>query len=587
MKHFLYILTALLVLCFLPATARKKEKKKPVPVVLTQEQRIGTEASRKYTYIYIEALRQQDMDNYTAAFEMFRRCLEIDSCAAESHFAIANYYSAMEMDSLTNYHLNKAVELEPYNAEFSESLGRYYLSQNKIAQATLLYEDLAERFPDRSELLDILLQIYQHEKNYPMMLSTLNKLEVSEGQSENITLSKMQVYSRMGDDKGAFNEINALVKSHPNDLNYQVMMGNWYLGNGKKAEAEKMFRKVLKEEPDNAQAQMSLMDFYRAQGNEKAADELLFTILENPRTEPQTRVTLMGQVMRDTELSNSDSTRVLSIFDHILSLPQKTSEMAELQLAYMSHKKMPNDSIRNAINRVLDIAPENLNARLQLIMMMWNDTIDDKVIAECEKAIDYCPQATALYYYLGFANYINHKEDAALSTFKRGIATATPETLHNLLATMYMLMGDIYHSKGMPEEAYAAYDSCLVYNPEEISCLNNYAYYLSVDNRDLKKAEQMSYLTIKAEPNNGTYLDTYAWILYMQGRYEEARLYIDQAIRSDNDTLNVSADVIAHAGDIYFKLGENAKACEFWQKAIDKGYENAAELKKKISEAGK
>ena len=117
----------------------------------------------------------------------------------------------------------------------------------------------------------------------------------------------------------------------------------------------------------------------------------------------------------------------------------------------------------------------------------------------------------------------------------------------------------------MSAEAYAAYDSALVYKPDNIGALNNYAYYLSVERKQLDKAEEMSYRTVKAEPSNGTYLDTYAWILFEKGKYVEARIYIDQALLNGGDKSSV---VVEHCGDIYYQNGEPDKALEFWQKAL-------------------
>ena len=116
----------------------------------------------------------------------------------------------------------------------------------------------------------------------------------------------------------------------------------------------------------------------------------------------------------------------------------------------------------------------------------------------------------------------------------------------------------------MNVEAYAAYDSALVYKDDNIGALNNYAYYLSLEKKDLDKAEEMSYRTVKAEPNNATYLDTYAWILFEKGKYTEARIYIDQAIQHGTDNSSV---VVEHCGDIYYHCGEKDKALEFWKEA--------------------
>ena len=144
------------------------------------------------------------------------------------------------------------------------------------------------------------------------------------------------------------------------------------------------------------------------------------------------------------------------------------------------------------------------------------------------------------------------------------------------------MLGDVLHKRQRSNEAYAAYDSCLVYDPDKVMCLNNYAYFLSCEQRDLKKAEKMSYRAITAEANNSTYLDTYAWILYQQERYEEARIYIDRALENDTTDTDPNGEILDHAGDIYFRLGMPDKALEFWQRALPLGVENEAILQKKI-----
>lgn len=578
MKRLLLI--SLIVCALLPTYGKKKEKKRQA-VIPKQEQRLNDNDMRRYQYFYLEAIRQEGLGNFAEAFDLYRHCLEIDSLASETHYAISDFYSQISKDTLALYHLKKANSLEPENDEFAERLGQYYLSQNKIEEGTRVYERLADIHRDRSEFLDILTRIYQFKKDYPKMLETLNRLEEAEGESENLTLSKMQVYSSMGDEKGAYEELLRLVKRHPNDLNYKVMMGNWLLANSRKDEALKAYKAVLKEEPTNPQAQMSLMDYYRTTGNSAEADTLLYQILENPETEAQTRISLMRQVVADNEQGGGDSTRILNIFSRILSLPQLTSDMAEMHVAYMNFKHMPNDSILSGLNKVLAINPENIAARLQRLDIMWRDTIDEKVIAECEKAIDYTPEEPVLYYYLGLAKYLNKDDAGALEALRKGAANIKEDTPMEISSRIYMISGDILHSMNLPEEAYAAYDSCLNINPNEISCLNNYAYYLSEENRDLKRAEQMSYKTIKAEPENVSYLDTYAWILYMQKRYEEARIYIDQALKSDST--QTSSVIFEHAGDIYIRLGLKSDASNYWQKAIDSGSDNATEIKKKIA----
>lgn len=585
----------ILLTCLSTSAFGWKKDKKTQAAVPQQEQRLSDDDMLRYRYFYLEALRYNGAEKFTEAYELFRHCLQINPNASETHFALAPFEAAFGRDSLAQAHYETALRLDPDNDEFAERLAQYYLSredkakgegkQDYMLMAANVYEDLAKRYPDRSDYMEILSKIYLNQKDYRKMLSALNRLEVLEGQSEDLTLTKMQVYSYMGEQEGAHEELVRLVKNHPNDLSYRVMLGNWLLGNGRKDEAQKEYLAVLKEEPDNAPAQMSLMDYYRTVGDTAEADKLLYAILQNPRTESDTRITLMREVVQDNEKAGGDSTRVLNIFNRVLSFPQQTSEMAEMKVAYLQLKGMPKDSIKAALNKVLDISPENIQARLQLIDILWRDTIDQNVVNECEQAIAYNPDEMALYYYLGLARYLNQDDKGALEAFRNGAMRIDDETPADMASKVYMFMGDILHGMGQKKEAYMAYDSCLVYNPDQIECLNNYAYFLSTENRDLKRAEQMSYKTIKAEPDNATFLDTYAWILYKEERYEEARIYIDQVMKADPD--NVTGVLNDHAGDIYIKLGFTAEAVEFWKKALEYDTVNADEIRKKITLANK
>ena len=536
----------------------------------------------KYRYYYIEAVRQQDMRNYVAALELFQRCHAMSPDASETNYALGFLYMAMLDENKGMAFLKRAAEQEPYNTEYAERLAKMYIYKKQMDSAAVVYERLAEQQPDRTEYLEYLLGIYEQQHDYAKMLPVLAKMELREGKSEDITMSKMHVYSNMGDQQGAYRELKGLVDAHPYDLNLQVMMGNWLQGNGKSEEALQVFERVMREEPANAKGQMSLMDYHRAHGNVAAADSILYKMLVNPSTEPQLRVTLLRNWVQDSEQNGGDSLRIMELFNRVLTLPQTTSEVAEMRAAYLVLKNAPADTLRSAWEKVLSISPENISARLQLVQIMWQDSIDDNVIRECRKATEYIPDEPVLYYYLGLAQYLNEHYDDALSSLRRGVGCIKKETPANVSSDLYGMLGDLLQKLHRPEEAYVAYDSCLVYDPDKVMILNNYAYFLSCEQRDLKKAEKMSYRAITAEANNATYLDTYAWILYQQGRYDEARIYIDRALENDTVDAEPNGEVLEHAGDIYYRLGLTEEALSMWQKALPLDVEDKALLQKKI-----
>ena len=255
--------------------------------------------------------------------------------------------------------------------------------------------------------------------------------------------------------------------------------------------------------------------------------------------------------------------QIVSLFKEILDRPQQNADLAMLCAQYMITKHMEKESVP-VLNQVLSLDPENKPARLQLLSYAIRDNNLDEVIRVATPALEYNPDAMEFYYYLGLAHYQKEETDKAMEIFQQGLKQVNEKSDKGIVSDFYAILGDLYHSKEMKAEAYAAYDSSLVYNPNNIGTLNNYAYYLSVERTNLDKAEEMSYKTVKAEPENATYLDTYAWILFEKKRYTEARIYIEQAMKNGGDSSQV---IVEHCGDIYYMSGEKEKALEYWKKA--------------------
>lgn len=534
---------------------------------------------QSYNYFFLEGVRQQEMGNLTAAFDLLRHARDLNPNAPEVYYLLASYYVDLKDDTRSRAYYERAATLDPENSSYIEKLGQLYVSQKDYPNAINAYEKLYALNKARVDVLQILYQLYGSQNEFQQMINVLNRIEVLEGSSEQISLSKMQIYEQMGEKRKEYDELKSLVDSHPLDLNYKVMFGNWLLQNGKKKEAVKLYRNVLKEEPTNALAKLSLLDYYRTIGDQATVDVITQELLQSPKTEKETKIALLRQVISSNQQANvSDSAEVMKLFSQALSVPQTDADILMMKAAYMSLKKMPKAEINRVYEQAIDVEPDNSRARIALIQNIWDTGDYDKVIAICRPAQEYNPEEMVFYYFQGMAQYQKHENDAALQTFRKGVSQIKADSNPDVVSDFYALMGEILHEKGRLAESFQAYDSCLQWKPDNIAAMNNYAYYLSEANKDLPKAEQLSYKTIKAEPNNTTFLDTYAWILFQQKRYEEAKIYIDQAIRSDSTLTGV---VKEHAGDIYAMTGDIDKALEFWQQSL-KGGNQSAVLKKKI-----
>ena len=541
---------------------------------LAQTDTLSHNDRRRYQYFFLEALRQQNAGHDAAAFDLLSHCLAINPNAAEAYYLQAMFYSGLDNNDLALKNLERAAALSPGNDMYQERVAQYYLGTNNYQRAIDAYERLYSHHPDRSDVLSVLVYLYGNQKNVREVLRCLNRMEELDGPSDDITLSKMQAYEQRGDSKMAYKTLKQLADSHPSDVNYQIMLGNWLMQNKRKDDAFKLFTKAVNDEPDNEYALGSLYDYYHDAGNDSLAQQLRDRMLLSTKTSAQTKATMLRQVIKDSEQAGGDSIPVLSLFDKVIKADPKDVDVAMLKAAYMELKKMPAEQVDTVLLQVLHVAPDNAAARVQLIQSLWKRQRWDDIVKLSKEAVQYNPDEMMFYYFLGMAHYQKNDNDAALDAFRRGVSEINDQSDHDMVSDFYGLMGDILHQKGDNKGAYAAYDKCLEWKADNIACLNNYAYYLSVDNRDLSKAEGMSYKTVKAEPNNATYLDTYAWILFQQQRYAEAKTYIDMAIKNDTDTV-ASPTIIEHAGDIYIMLGHADEAVQYWQKAIGRGGDKA------------
>ena len=537
------------------------------------------EPDATYNYFYLEALRLQNKGNYAAAFDLFRHCADLDSLSPDAYYQMGVYYSNLDNDSMASVCLERAVNLNPKNDYYHERLAQWYIQTRDYDKAIDAYEHLFANNRSRSDVLQILLQLYQQQKNYDKMLTTINRIEQIDGSSEQTALTKVQIYQMKGDKESAYGALKALADEHPNDINYKVMAGNWLLQNGRREDAREIFLKAQTDEPNNEYVAASLYDFYRLGGEDSLANIYRDKILLNRYTATRTKITMLQNVVS----TSTDSVKVMQLLADMMEADPKNADIAEFNAAYIAHEEMPKEMQYEAYSHVLDIAPDRAAVRLQMLQMKWKEEAWDDIINLCKPALEYNPDEMAFCYFLGMAYYQKQDNANAMAAFRTGLSRINEKSDKDIVSDFYALMGDLYHEMGNRQEAYAAYDSCLQWKPDNVSCLNNYAYFLSVEGGDLKKAESMGLKAITKEPNNATFLDTYAWILYCEERYTEARSFIDRTMENINPKDNNST-LYDHAGDIYAACGDTSKAVEFWRQAINAGAEDKKTLERKIKE---
>jgi tetratricopeptide (TPR) repeat protein len=201
----------------------------------------------------------------------------------------------------------------------------------------------------------------------------------------------------------------------------------------------------------------------------------------------------------------------------------------------------------------------------------------DSVAIVAESAIEYFPNQSAVYYYGGTAYLIQKKYKEAITMLEQG--SKYTGTNPELTSVFYGQLGDAYNAISDHEKSDASYEKALQAQPDNDHVLNNFSYFLSLRKEQLPRAQEMSKKLVEKYPNNSTYLDTHAWVLYVMGNYKEARKYLELAI-VDKDA---SGTIVEHYGDVLYKLKDINAAVEQWEKARKLG-EASPNLDKKIAD---
>lgn len=584
------MLVLLLVSCGSAKRAAKEaEAVAEVPKVVRAP--INSNDRQRLDYLYQEAAKQKMLGNHVAAFDLLRHCQSIYPDAPEVLYDLALYRLLLRDDSLALQLLGRASALDPQNTYYKETLAKYYLQRNESEAALAQMEDLARLQPRRSDVLSQLVNLYSSLDRYEDAIRVLDRIEVLEGKMPAVSYRKFSLYMRLNDEKKAFAELESLCHEYPHEMSYRLAVGNQLLQAGRLDEALKVYDEVKAIEPQNTQLCLSMLQYYRQTEQDSLFTAIRDSLLYHPRTEPEIRMTLAKDLISE-EMQDEKAGRphVEETFQRLDSLFHNDLELLQLRAAFLAtYEKDNEEAFADVMNRIHEQQPSNTQALFYLIQYYGEHKQFEHLEDLCRRGVLTHPEELICHFYLGIALYQQDKKAEALKAFQDGIVQKTEDSRPAMVADLYSLMGDVLHEMKREREAFAAYDSCLVYQDDNVGCLNNYAYYLSLLNTNLDRAEEMSYRTIRLEPDNKTYLDTYAWILFMKERYSEAQRYIDRVCPPDSADSVLLADatlsgvVFEHAGDIAALNGHTAQAMRFWKLAQQAGGDGlSAVLPKKI-----
>jgi tetratricopeptide (TPR) repeat protein len=536
----------------------------------------------KFDYFFLEALRLRELDEHTNAYNALQFALQIDSTSSTVLFELSKYYLFLKRDSLAIDALQKTVRYSPDNFEYKVALADLNRETRKFDEAIAIYEELVEEYPEKPELNFYLSDLYLRIKQIDKAIEFLDKLENNMGISETVSMQKFQLYSYIDKKENALAEIEKLSAKFPMETKYPIIMGDLYLEQNDTVNALKYYNQAYKLDSNNPYYFLSMARYYEHLGEKDAVIQEINKALRNLSLDIETKLEILGKYIQTLRQTKQEMDSANALLETLL---EQHSQEKELNMIYGEFLLLQDktDEARFQFQIVTEATPDNISAWRHLLTIALKENEMDEVIAICDGALLHFPEASEFYFYKGTACYVKKEYSTALTIFQKGLETI-PEDNRTLLSNFYGQIGDLYYHLNDKGKAYQSYDTAIEYDESNILILNNYAYFLSLDKKDLDKAERMSAKCVQIQPDNATYIDTYAWVFFRKGNYSLAKFYIESALSKNHEN---SGDIIEHYGDILFMTGNVDRALDEWEKALELKEatgDNVDILKKKIKE---
>ena len=526
---------------------------------------------------YLEGIKSNVLEGDSArAKAWFKKVLEIDSTHSPSLYELASLTALDQPEEALQYSL-KANAIDTTNTWYKMQLGRLLIATQRYDSALTLYDQLIRMNPNDPDNYRLKALLYDQLGQPEKALEVLETAENRFGIIELLASHKVQLLLNTQQFDRAMAEARMLVETFPYNEDNYVVLAELYAMMNMNNLAQENYDKALSINPNSMRALASLNDFYKRQNDNVRFLETaskLFRLKEFPLETKlkfyeelfqnpsfvRNNFIQMGELVRTLAITYPEDLRTLELYAKYLIAGGSIEQALQL---YKSHV---NDSIpqKQIFNDII-----GMEAYLKRA-----DSVDKYTTIALER---FPEDAELRLQKASVTAYMLEKPQEAIPLFEEALKYAKTDSLRSVI---YGAIGDNYHTLGDDRKCFKAYDKGMKLDTTNVSIYNNYSYFLSLRNERLDKALEWAQKAVRLDPNNPTFLDTYAWVLYQLGRYEEARIPMRQAISLDSDN---NKELYVHYGDILYKLGDRFMASYYWKKALENGYD-AQEIENRLKQ---
>ncbi len=560
-----------------------KTSREATTVAMQPRKALSEELQREFYAHFYEGIRLKEEGKPEVALQSLMKSHSIDSLNAGLLYEKALCLLALKKTEESLVLLRKAVELEPANWWFSTQLISVYTATKDFNNAIKHAEQLRRKFPEKEASYNILIGLYRETEQPAKAIELYEQLEKMTGVNEKISFEKLRLLLMSNKLKKAIAEIDQLIQKYPLESKHKLIKGDILMESGQQQKAYELYMSVLESDPESPFVYTSLMEYFNKTGNKEKALEYTILALKNGQLDIETKMEILGQHLESLIKTEQKIENMETLFKLLIDHYPLEEAVHGYYAAYLQYIKRDQDATA-VYESMLAINPANAQTWFSLMQVFYSRKEYEKVLEITDRAIAAVEDDISFYFFKSISLQLLERYEETIALIREAVVLFENHANKSIRSDLYANLGDVYQKLERSDSAFLAYEESLKLNPENMRTLNNYAYFLSLEKKDLSKAEKMSAKTIEKEPRNSTYLDTYAWIFYQQGLYTLAKFYIERAI----DNLSKDQDpgvILEHYGDILWMSGDKAKAMEMWIKAYESGHKNE-ELKKKIENNG-
>lgn len=525
--------------------------------------------------LFFSAIREKTIENFTLAADLFNRCLQIDPANDAAMYELAALRKTQKREGDAKVLLERAVTVNRENEWYWVALADSYQKTNDLGKLENVYNELI-RINQKPDYYFDKANAYFLLKKYNDALAVYNQLEGLTGLTDDLLINRQKVYLKQNKLDKATAELDTMIAANPNELRYYLLQAELYNSNGFSDKALKVLEQAAKVNPNNGMLHLALAEIYRDKKDIEGSFKQLSVAFASADVDVNQKIKIiLSYLPKLQEPAARASALELS---RILANTHPDDAKAQALYADMLVQNEKYADAKPLFRKAIQLSKDNYAAFEQLVRIELSENKVDDAIRDGEEAMTYFPNQAWMNYLLGSAYYQKQNYSKALSYLKNAAALNTDD--NNLAAYVYSVLGDCFHELKNNKASDDAYTKSLTYNPDNAYTLNNYAYYLSLRGEQLDKAAQMARRANELQPNTASFEDTYAWILFKQKKYAEAKMWMEKALAHDK---NNSAVQTEHYGDIMFYLGDTEAAVQNWKKAKQSGSKSAV-LERKINE---